>query len=1469
MEIETESTVESSVIPNKNTSNQVSFINDTQLKEKNTFEFSANKITKDSRMVTSEHFEKSLLLNSECTNSNSYQMVEEGLSGLHVTEIHDSIKSPVLTIVEVNCRTSHAPFNNFNGNLEISSQVDNKKIVKNAKAKKFVSALMKSNNKKENEGNSIDQSFDTEIKEKIMKSSSKQAEQSLLLSHELETKNKSNIKHNGTLIINEISLEKDDGKFLSTLTNKRLIKEHSTDSEINSKMDFEDSKLSSSSESSTDTLLPKTCGLSDLNIKGESDKQCEINDEKTEIRNKNEDTIKSDSGSNHSGVRRSNRIKHIGLQKQKSCGRGLVIKPIQESQKVSISDSLINNAVVMPEQHHGSEITKRMKNLIQTQLDKSNYKCPTIDNFPSVIHCDSNTNKPVKVKSRWRRSSELEMSNNTSWSASQQSSNISSAGNDVSVEDSFSNSTAIKELNCNIDPLRLPSALLKQESDQTTISTEDSVTCKIITFTLVNNLSQNVSIIPNNIGAKPLPMIPEVDREMEERLRQFEHLRENLYLTERYTNKETKRMVCDCFLTEEEIQRGELGCGEDCLNRLLMIECGSRCIVGDRCTNRRFQNCNYAKCEVFRTEKKGFGLRAITDLNAGEFIMEYVGEVVDSRGFRKRAKEYSKDKNRHYYFMALKSDQIIDATMKGNISRFINHSCDPNAETQKWTVNGELRIGFFNKKFVAAGEEITFDYHFQRYGKEAQKCFCEATNCRGWIGDNPEDSKTNAECRKHDKEDDEDDEDDDDDDDDDEDGEDNDEDDNDSNKESGLKEKKKEDKKEKAERQTKRNKREDKKIIDHMEDEDLEEQIDRLCASGLKNRAHTLTLSRLMVRCRELQHRRRLLEVIRSGEQPCRRLFLDYHGLRLMWSYMMDVAGSDSEEAQQFRSEIVRTLATLPIPNRTMLIDSKVLSVVEKWSKQLCHSPSVDSPNEEVEMKEAAGDKDSSVETTMVVAEQWSLLSELAGNLLESWSNLKEVFRIPKKERLEQMKEHEREADRGYKEDAEREARETLSYERHRAERHRGGGESDKRPERRRGPESLDLVQVPRMSKFERRQLFALKVAQEEEERQRRQQEELWQQHQAQCLALGLDPQATAALDPQSGYPLLLESQLVQWSSFAGAAEQQSRQPGLAQRQSALDGPEALVPAVADLEQPPPALDLPPKWRWARDKRGRVYYYHARERVSQWLPPPPDHIGLQPDSGPDSSSDESSDASSSSRDNDENDEEETAGCAPTVDERDEPDDEDGLVDELLVDEQPQLRQPDSMDLDAPQPPRTDARRRRDGLVQERIISPRRDEDRIDYSKFKELKDKLRRQKDKSRLKEQSDKLRKHRRSLKSKSHAKQSGLAKSFQSVTSDMSPTSERKIKDTFRINMAHVMVHFLNPYRKNDCKQGRITNTEDFKYLARKLTHFVLAKELKHCKSVDELECNDNVKHKAKDFVRKYMNKFGAAYQRDKDED
>lgn len=53
------------------------------------------------------------------------------------------------------------------------------------------------------------------------------------------------------------------------------------------------------------------------------------------------------------------------------------------------------------------------------------------------------------------------------------------------------------------------------------------------------------------------------------------------------------------------------------------------------------------------------------------------------------------------------------------MSRFLNHSCGPNCETQKWQVGGDLRVGFFAKKDIAAGEELTFDYKLERYGYEA------------------------------------------------------------------------------------------------------------------------------------------------------------------------------------------------------------------------------------------------------------------------------------------------------------------------------------------------------------------------------------------------------------------------------------------------------------------------------------------------------------------------------------------------------------------------------------------------------------------------------------------------------------------------------------------------------------------------------------------------------------------------------
>lgn len=63
--------------------------------------------------------------------------------------------------------------------------------------------------------------------------------------------------------------------------------------------------------------------------------------------------------------------------------------------------------------------------------------------------------------------------------------------------------------------------------------------------------------------------------------------------------------------------------------------------------------------------------------------MEYVGEIIGLREFKRRSEKYAEQNNEHFYFMSLKNDIFIDATKKGNISRYFNHSCEPNCETQK------------------------------------------------------------------------------------------------------------------------------------------------------------------------------------------------------------------------------------------------------------------------------------------------------------------------------------------------------------------------------------------------------------------------------------------------------------------------------------------------------------------------------------------------------------------------------------------------------------------------------------------------------------------------------------------------------------------------------------------------------------------------------------------------------------------
>ena len=72
------------------------------------------------------------------------------------------------------------------------------------------------------------------------------------------------------------------------------------------------------------------------------------------------------------------------------------------------------------------------------------------------------------------------------------------------------------------------------------------------------------------------------------------------------------------------------------------------------------------------------------------------------------------------------------------MARFMNHSCDPNCITQKWTVNGDTRVGLFAIKDIDANSELTFNYQFETVGDTKKSCLCGAANCSGYIGEKPQ-----------------------------------------------------------------------------------------------------------------------------------------------------------------------------------------------------------------------------------------------------------------------------------------------------------------------------------------------------------------------------------------------------------------------------------------------------------------------------------------------------------------------------------------------------------------------------------------------------------------------------------------------------------------------------------------------------------------------------------------------------------
>lgn len=120
-------------------------------------------------------------------------------------------------------------------------------------------------------------------------------------------------------------------------------------------------------------------------------------------------------------------------------------------------------------------------------------------------------------------------------------------------------------------------------------------------------------------------------------------------------------------------------------------------------------------------------------LPAGYALVEYRGErITRAESVRReivRLERLRAGKGSCSYAFRLNQRYDLDARRTGNISRFINHSCEPNCRAEK----KRGRLWIVTLRPIARGEEITFDYGYRFRHRALNPCHCGARSCPGFI----------------------------------------------------------------------------------------------------------------------------------------------------------------------------------------------------------------------------------------------------------------------------------------------------------------------------------------------------------------------------------------------------------------------------------------------------------------------------------------------------------------------------------------------------------------------------------------------------------------------------------------------------------------------------------------------------------------------------------------------------------------
>lgn len=136
--------------------------------------------------------------------------------------------------------------------------------------------------------------------------------------------------------------------------------------------------------------------------------------------------------------------------------------------------------------------------------------------------------------------------------------------------------------------------------------------------------------------------------------------------------------------------------------------------------------------EVRRSTVHGNGVFASRHIDAGECIVEYLGERITSEESDIRAERGGGPVN-HTFFFSLADGNVIDGGSGGNDARYINHACEPNCEAYE----EDGRVFIYALQDIEQGEELNYNYaliYEERHTAAVKKlfeCRCGAPSCTG------------------------------------------------------------------------------------------------------------------------------------------------------------------------------------------------------------------------------------------------------------------------------------------------------------------------------------------------------------------------------------------------------------------------------------------------------------------------------------------------------------------------------------------------------------------------------------------------------------------------------------------------------------------------------------------------------------------------------------------------------------------